>query len=83
MIEVVGDASVPPPELLTVTVCDDGFEPPAIPLKLRLVGDSEMADDDDEWVVSDDDAGDAQLDTKINKGRSSVRRRTHLIRCLG
>jgi hypothetical protein len=38
LIEVVGDASVPPPELLTVTFCEAGFEPPVVALKLRAVG---------------------------------------------
>jgi hypothetical protein len=42
VIEVVGDAGVPPPKLLTVTFCEAGFVPPAVALKLRLAGESEM-----------------------------------------
>ena len=34
---------MPPPELLTETSCAAGFEPPTVPLKVRLVVDSEIA----------------------------------------
>jgi hypothetical protein len=51
-MEVVGEASVPPPELLTVTFWAAGFAPPAVAVKLRLVGESEMAGEDTGFTVN-------------------------------
>jgi hypothetical protein len=53
VIVVVGDASVPPPPLLTVTSCAAGFAPPTAVLKLRLFGESEMVGDDPEFTVNE------------------------------
>jgi len=52
LIDVVGDARVLPPVLLTVTFCAAGLDPPTVSLKLRVVGESEIVGDPDAEMTS-------------------------------